>query len=199
MSLLLAAALLVQAQGVLTPDEARAGMALGTCIASHAHEYASRPDPDSVVAAAILDVCADIERRVIAASAAGREGAADFERGVHALILERALAMVRQVRAGGAPTGPGSEVQIWSHCVSDHVISRANGRGTPEEIVQAAAGDCTAEEAAARASIRREAGPAQADAEMAQLRSLNREDQLALVARIRASRGASAPSQPEPK
>lgn len=199
MSILLAAALLVQTQGVLSPDEARAGAALGTCIAARAHQFADRPDADDVVAAAILEACGDLERHVIAAAAAGRGGDAAFARGVHALILERALDMVRQVRTGSAPTGPGSEIQIWSHCVSNHVISRANGLGRPEEIVRAAEGDCTAEEAAARASIIRQSGPAEADAEMAQMRSLNREDQLALVARIRASPRASAPSRPEPK
>jgi hypothetical protein len=172
---------------------------LGYCIAARAHQFAGRHDADAVVAAAVIDACAGLERSVIAAAAAGHEGDAEFARGVHALILERALAMVRQVRTGSAPTGPGSEIQIWSHCIADHVISRANGRGSPEEIVRAAEGDCTAEAAAARASIIRESGPAEADAEMAQMRSLNREDQLALVARIRASRGATAPSRPEPK
>jgi hypothetical protein len=198
-SILLTGALLFQAQPALTPDEARTGMAMGTCIASHAHQFADRPEADDVVAAAILDACADLERRIIAAAAAGHEDAAEFERGVHALILQRALAMVRQVRTGSAPTGPGSEIQIWSHCVSDHVISRANGRGRPEEIVRAAERDCAPEEAAARASIIRESGPAEADAEMAQMLSLNREDYLALVARIRSSDGATAPSRPEPK
>jgi len=198
-SLILAAALLVQAQGVLTHDEARMGMALGTCIAAHAHQFADRPDPDDVVAAAILDACADLEGRVTAAMTAGHEGDAEFARQVHALVLGRALDMVRQVRTRSAPTGPGSEFQIWSRCVSDHVIGRANGRGSPEGIVRAAEGDCAAEEAAARASVVRQSGPAEADAEMAQMRSLDREDYLALVARIRASRGVTAPSRPEPK
>ena len=199
MSLLLAAASLVQAQPLLTPEEARAGSALGACIAAHAHQFADRSDADDVVAAAILDACADLERRVVAAAAAGHEDAAEFAHGVHALILDRALAMVRQVRTGGPPTGPGSEIQIWSHCVSDHVIGRASERGDPAEIVRAAERDCAAEEAAARTSIIRESGPAQADADMAQMRSLNREEYIALVARIRASRGATPPARPEPK
>jgi hypothetical protein len=200
-SILLAAALLVQAQPVPTPDEARVAMAFGACIASHGHEFATRPDADDVVAAAIVDACADLERDVatVATRMLGRERAAEATRWVHADTQRRALAIVREVRTGARPTGPGSEVQIWSHCVTQHVISRARGQGSPEEIVEAAEGDCRAEEAIARAVVLRRSGRAAANAEMAQLRALGRERQLLLVARIRSSGNATAPSGPGPK
>jgi hypothetical protein len=201
MSILLAVALLVQTQQGPTPDEARTAMDLGSCIASHAHQFASRPDADDAVAAAVIDACADLERGIVAASVrmAGREGAADTASWVHADILRRTLAMVRQVRTGSAPTGPGSEVQLWARCITQHVMSRAEGEGSAEEIVQAAEGDCTVEEAAARTALIDESGPAAANAAIAQIRTLDRERQLQLVARIRSSRAATAPSPPEPR
>ena len=199
MLLLLAAMSLVQAQPLLTQDEARTGSALGACIAAHAHQFADRSDADGVVAGAIVEACADLVNRVVGSMSARHEDAADFAREARALILDRAVAMVRQVRTGGPPTGPGSEFQVWSHCVSDHVIGRAMERGQPADIVRAAEGDCAAEEATARASIVRSSGQDQADAEMAQIRSLNREDYIALVARIRASHGATPRARPEQK
>jgi hypothetical protein len=200
-SILLAAALLIQARSGPTPDEARMAMALGACIASHARQFATRPDADDVIAATIVDACADLERGVAAVSSrmAGREGAAEAARRVHADILRRTLTIVREVRTGSLPTGPGSEVQIWSYCVTQHVIRRAGGQGSPDEVVHAAEGDCGAEEAAVRAAILRQSGPAAGPAEMEQLRTLGRERQLILVARIRASRDANAPSVPEPR
>jgi hypothetical protein len=200
-SILLAAALLVQAQPGPTPDEARVAMALGECIAARGHEFADRPDADDVVAAAVVHGCADLERGVtaVALRMAGPERAAATAQWVHADVRRRALDMVRQVRTGAPPTGPGSEVQLWSHCITQHVIGRARGQGSPEEIVQAAEGDCTAEEATARAVITRRSGPSAADAEMARLRALGRERQLQRVARIRASQDAAAPSAPGSK
>jgi hypothetical protein len=199
-SILLAAAL-VQAQPGPTPDEARVAMAFGACIASHGHEFATRPDADDVVAAAIVDACADLERDVaaVAMRMVGPEGATEAARWVHADTRRRALAIVREVRTGALPTGPGSEIQIWSHCVTQHVISRAAGQGSPEETVEAAEGDCGAEEAAARAVVVRRSGRAAANAEMAQLRALGRERQLQLVAQIRTSGNATAPPGPGSK
>lgn len=201
MSILLAAALLVQAQHGLTGDEAGIAMALGECIAARGHEFAARPDADDVVAAAIVNACADLERGATAfvVRMAGRERAAATAQWMHADVRRRALDMVRQVRTGAPPTGPGSEVQLWSHCITQHVIGRARGQGSPEEIVRAAEGDCAAQEATVRAVITRESGPSAADAEMAQLRALGRERQLQRVARIRASQDAAAPSAPESK
>ena len=201
MSILLVAALLVQAPSGPTPDESRVAMAMGECIAARGHEFAARPDADEVVAAAVVRACADLEQRVIAIAVrmTGRERAAATAQWVHADIRRRALDMIHQVRTGAAPTGYDSEIQIWSRCLTQHVIDRARGPGSPDAIVGGAERDCSAEEAAARASILSRSEPSATDAEMARLRALNRENQLERVARIRASQEATTRSAPEPK
>jgi hypothetical protein len=195
-SILLAAALLLPAQQGPTPEEARVAMALGECIAARGHEFAARPDADEMVAAAIVQACADLERGVtaVAIRIAGRGREAATAQWVHADIRRRALDMVHQVRTGALPTGYDREVQLWSRCITEHVTSRAGGEGSPEAIVEAAEGDCTAEEAAVRAVLTRRSTSSAADAEIAQLQALGRERQLQRVARIRAAQSA-----PEPK
>jgi hypothetical protein len=112
---------------------------------------------------------------------------------------QRALEVVQEMRGAPPPTGPGTEALTWGRCITRHLVSRADGPGTPEEIIEASARDCTAEEANTRAVAVRELGTAGADRQMAQIQAGTREFELQLVTQIRASHDANAPARPDPR